>query len=88
MEKDSVYTMEYIGKHLEVIDSNHSGYMAIEGKVVDETKNTFVVDTNSGEEKTIPKEKNEFKVEFEGKEAVIDGNELSYRPEDRIKRLG
>ncbi len=87
MTKDIVYTFEFIGSNIEVMDSTHEGYDEVEGKVHDETKNTFVVNDDETE-KTIPKEGTRFKLTIKGRENILDGNRLTYRPENRIKKLG
>jgi len=85
-ETNAVYTYEYIGTRIQIAESDHEGYKNIEGKVVDETKNTFVV--RDGEEKIIPKKGNTFKVKMNDRWKTLDGSKLTYRPENRIKKLG
>lgn len=87
MAKDIVYTFEFIGADLEVIDSTDVGSVGLEGRVIDETKNTFVIE-DAGTEKMIPKDGTRFKLTISGRENVLDGNKLTYRPENRIKKLG
>ena len=81
-----VYTYEYIGSWIRVTASSHRGYEDIQGDVVDETKNTFVI--RDGEEKIVPKKGTMFEVEINGDRDALDGSKLTFRPEDRIKRLG
>ncbi len=85
-DTNAVHTYEYIGARIQVKEADHEGYKDIEGKVVDETKNTFVI--LDGEEKTIPKKGNTFKVKTNDRWKTLEGSKLTYRPEDRIKRLG
>ncbi len=80
------YTYEFIGNEIEVVDCCCEEYEGIEGQVVDETKNMFVI--SDGKERKIPKKCNRFEVDFNGKSKVLDGKKLTYRPEDRIKKLG
>ncbi len=84
---DIVYTFEFIGSDLEVIESTHQSYEDIQGKVIDETKNMFVI-SDEGEEKMIPKKGNRFKLTINGCNNVLDGNMLKHRSENRIKKLG
>lgn len=58
--------------------------LGIEGRIIDETKNMFTIETKKGIKKVI-KMNNRFDFEI-GKEIVsIEGRSLNSRPEDRIK---
>ena len=87
MSNDIVYTFEFIGSDLEVLESNHEGYREVEGQVVDETKKMFTIDTGD-DEKRVPKKGNRFKLTIEGRENILKGTKLTTRPENRIKKLG
>ncbi len=80
----SKYTEEYIGKQLEVIDSNQDAMKGITGKIIDETMKTFELDDG----RILPKRENTFKVKNNEDEMILNGVKLTYRPEDRIKKLG
>lgn len=73
---------ELIGRYVEVISKGCS----VKGTVVDETKNTFVVES-AGTEKTVPKRGNEFVFTYNGERITIRGSEIQHRPEDRIKKV-
>ncbi len=85
--KDIVYTFEFIGSDLEVIEATDQSHEKIQGKIVDETRNVFVI-SDEGKNKMIPKKGNHFKLTINGRHNILDGNRLKYRPEDRIKKLG
>ena len=74
---------ELIGLDVEVLSEPYSG---IAGKVVDETKNTFTIES-AGTERMVPKPGNEFRFTYEGKEFVVKGKDIQHRPEDRIKKV-
>ncbi len=74
---------EFIGLDVEVLSAPFSG---ITGKVVDETKNTFTIES-AGTERMVPKPGNEFRFACEGRAFVIKGSEIMHRPEDRIKKV-
>ncbi len=84
--KKRMHTGEFIGAHIKVVEASHTGYEGIQGKVVDETKNTFVIENHS--ERTVPKRGCLFELTINDMSEMIDGNDIRYRPEDRIKRLG
>lgn len=76
---------ELIGLFAKVSDSPCKGLIGLEGKVVDETKETFVFRTAKGD-KLVPKQGTVF--EFEGHPGVaVKGGWVSFRPEDRTKKV-
>jgi ribonuclease P protein subunit POP4 len=75
---------EFIGLDVEVLSA--PCYSGLSGVVVDETKNTFTIDS-AGTERMVPKPGNEFRFTYEGNEFVIEGTEIQHRPEDRIKKV-
>ena len=82
----NVFRHELIGLAVEIIDSNHKGFVGIKGIVIDETRNTITVEENDME-KMIPKENVTFLFTLpEGEKVSIDGKVIVARPEDRIKK--
>lgn len=75
---------EFIGLDVEVLSA--PCYSGLSGVVVDETKNTFTIDS-AGTERMVPKPRNEFRFSHEGRTFVIRGSEITHRPEDRIKKV-
>jgi ribonuclease P protein subunit POP4 len=76
---------ELIGLSALVLGSPCKGLRGLEGKVVDETKGTFVLRTPKGD-KTVPKKGSVF--QFAGhKDAAVKGDWLCFRPEDRTKKV-
>src|SRR6266702_1758981 len=53
-------------------------------EVVDETRNMLVLEI-AGEEKRIPKHGSRFRFDVQGG-LELDGDEIRYRPEDRVKK--
>ena len=80
----NIMRMEFIGTEAEVLSA--PCYAGIRGKILDETKNTFIIGS-AGTEKMIPKHGNEFALTYEGRTFVIKGSEVLHRPEDRIKKV-
>lgn len=83
MKKADLMRTELIGLDVVVLSAPYSG---ISGTVVDETKNTFTIES-AGTEKMVPKPGNVFRFRMEEEEADLDGSELLFRPEDRIKKI-
>jgi len=75
---------ELIGEKTSVVKSSSKGFQGLEGKIVDETRNTFVLETRRGR-KTVPKKECVFLFPASGVKA--DGSLLVSRPEDRTKKI-
>jgi ribonuclease P protein subunit POP4 len=85
--KPSLVQQEFIGLKAKVVKSSNLDMMGITGKVVDETRNTFIISNNDGEKKVIIKDTAVFEfVIADGTVVEIDGKVIMGRPEDRIKK--
>ncbi len=73
--------IQLIGKEIKIIQSTNKELEGIQGKVVDETKNTVSVEKNG---KTVKIVKDLCVFDVEGK--LIKGSEISKVPEERIKK--
>jgi ribonuclease P protein subunit POP4 len=77
---------EFIGTEAKVVESRHADYVGVLGKVVDETKNTFII-TQDGRNKRVIKEAATFQFKFsDGTIVEINGKLLVGRPENRLKK--
>lgn len=84
--RSDVARRELIGLPVEV-RSAHEGWNGLCGTVVDETKHTFLVEMASKVVKRVPKAGNRF-VFRDGTDAhEIAGNDISFQPEDRTKKV-
>jgi len=81
-ELRALYRQEFIGSDVRITDSGHPGYLSISGKVMNETKNTFHIATDSGV-RIVPKAGNVFQIQ--GHEIV--GKQIMFRPEERVKKF-
>lgn len=73
---------EFIGMDVEVISAG----CPMSGRIVDETKNTFTVES-AGTDKMVPKMGNEFRFTYKGQEIIVRGSEILHQPENRIKKV-
>jgi len=73
---------ELIGLEVEVAESTNKCLEGIKGRVVDETKNMLIIE--SDKERKVPKSCTCFIFHI-GKKVKVDGRLLLYRPEDRIQ---
>ncbi|MGZ7049412.1 MAG: ribonuclease P protein component 1 [Methanobacterium sp.] len=82
----NIFRHELVGLPVKVVKSTHDGFIGIEGKVVDETKNTIIIE-EKGTEKIVPKEVATFHFYLpDGNVIEIEGKIIIARPEDRIKK--
>ncbi|PIN76404.1 hypothetical protein COV17_02675 [Candidatus Woesearchaeota archaeon CG10_big_fil_rev_8_21_14_0_10_36_11] len=82
MARQKTYPHELIGKKVKVVTSSNNANLGITGTLVDETKNTFVIETDKGL-KTILK--NNITIVLCETGTQIAGRDISKRPEDRVK---
>lgn len=75
---------ELIGLQVEVLRATDPGQVSLSGLVVDETRNLLVVEAG-GVEKRIPKQGARFRFQIQGG-IEVEGDEIRFRPEDRVKK--
>lgn len=78
---------ELIGRLVRVTKSKDGGLVGIEGSVVDETMNTFSIETMEGRQVIVPKTGQTFTFEGAYGAREIPGDVLARRPEDRIRLI-
>ena len=77
---------EFIGLKVHATNLKNKS-LNLKGTIIDETKNTIKIEEADDSEKVIPKNGTIFVFELpNGEKVEIDGNILSIRPEDRIKK--
>ncbi|OYT43216.1 MAG: ribonuclease P protein component 1 [Candidatus Aenigmarchaeota archaeon ex4484_56] len=84
MNKDKIIEFlrgEFIGEKVEIIDSTNRDLINIKGRIIDETKNMFELETDKGIKKV---QKKICKFKFLNEKIIIDGKIINYRPEDRL----
>ena len=86
MKEKDIVRDELIGLKMKVAGSKNNYAKGIEGKVIDETRNTLVVLTNDGSRKTLLKDQSLFQFNVNNKIIQVEGKLLVGRPEDRIKK--
>lgn len=76
---------ELIGLKVQVIKSTNKNIEGLEGDIVDETRQTFIIRTKNGE-KTVIKNECVFLFYLPKVCVRVEGKILIARPEDRIKK--
>ena len=91
--RENILIHEFIGLRACVVKSTCKNLIGARGLVVDETKNTLVLEVRDGAEKRIPKKVCVFRFELPAekgnrKETVdVDGALICYAPENRPKKV-
>lgn len=80
-----VIKSELIGTIVKIVDSKNPSLIGKEGKIIDETKNSFKIAYND-KTKVILKEQVTFEIKFKNQTIRVDGKLFVGRPEDRIKK--
>ena len=78
---------ELIGLELEVLKSDNTQLVGIKGQVIDETKNTITIQSQDKKIKKLIKKDIIFTIESRGKKQTIIGSKITFRPEERVKRI-
>lgn len=77
---------ELIGREVEVVGASDPSIVGTRGRVVDETRNMLRIDCGGGAEKSVPKRGSRFRFAAVGGRVDVAGDDILYRPEDRIKK--
>ena len=82
----AILQYEFIGLKVRVVRCSNPSCVGISGRVVDETRNTFLIEQD-GERKRVIKDISTFHFYFpDGTVVEIDGKAIVGRPENRVKR--
>ncbi len=86
MDHDPVLCDEWIGRAVTIVACTDPTWVGRTGVIVDETKNTFLIDIGGGRRR-IAKHTATFQLMVDNRTININGALLRHRPEERIKRL-
>ena len=78
-DKIDVLRGEFIGKEVKVHNKK------VEGRIIDETKNSFLINTKNDGRKRLLKINQTFQLKVRNYLVDVDGNSILMKPEDRIK---
>jgi|TARA_B100001750_G_scaffold234130_1_gene235100 ribonuclease P protein subunit POP4 len=80
---ENIKSHEIIGLHTTIIESSNSQLKGLNGIVVYETKNTFMLKTKNGL-KTLPKLSNKWEFQINKSKIAVKGLIMRKKPQDRI----
>ena len=86
MNEKTLAKDELIGLQVKIMDCSDPTWKGKTGLIIDETKNTFLIETKD-QQKMIAKKTAIFEFNVDGEKIIIDGSKIMYRPEDRIKKV-
>ncbi|MGC8628836.1 MAG: ribonuclease P protein component 1 [Candidatus Micrarchaeia archaeon] len=81
----SIVLSELIGLKARIIKHKDAKQKGMQGKVVDETKNTLVINTSKGIKRVI-KANAMFRFYAGSRSFDVDGKEICFRPEERTEK--
>ncbi len=77
---------DLVGLRARIISSTDPTHLRVEGTVVDETARTLTLAVPGRGDRVIPKMTSTFAF-FAPEEIAVEGKEISFSPEERLKRL-
>ncbi len=80
---DTISRHELIGLDTEILKSNNSQVVGLNGRIINETKSMFTINTKKGM-KMIPKLTNDWGFSINGKKLTVKGTSIAKRPYERI----
>jgi len=80
---DTISRHEFIGLDTEIIKSNNSQVVGLNGRIINETKSMFTINTENGM-KMIPKSTNDWGFSINGKKLIVKGSSIVKRSFERI----
>ena len=80
---ENILASEFIGLRAKIVESSNTQIVGLEGKIIDETKSTFALETKHGQ-KIIPKKYSKWSFFFDDKTMSVSGNEISKRSHERM----
>jgi ribonuclease P protein subunit POP4 len=82
MKKKEILFQDFIGKNITITKSQCISQEKIHGKIINETKNTFVIETKQGNKKIIKKQ---IKFIINNQNEEICGENIIKKPDERLK---
>jgi ribonuclease P protein subunit POP4 len=83
--EENLLSHELNGLRVKVVKSSDKNKQGLQGIIVRESKNTFTIETFNGSEKIVPKREAFFEFDLNGKKVIVNGSNICFRPEDRVK---
>ena len=86
MNEKTLAKEELIGLQVTIKKCNDPNWINKSGLILDETKHTFLIEIND-QQKRIAKKTAIFEFDWNRKRIELNGSKLTYKPEDRTKKI-
>ena len=80
---ENITRRELIGLETSIVESNNSQAIGLHGKIIDETKSMFTIETSTGV-KHMPKMNSMWKFDLNGVSSIVDGQSIAKRSFERM----
>ena len=80
---ENIIQHEFIGLDTQIVESNNSQIIGLNGTIINETKSMFALKTANGI-KLIPKASSIWKFSLNNEKIIVDGSKIHKRPFDRL----
>ena len=80
---ENITRHELIGLETSIVESNNSQAIGLHGKIIDETKSMFTIETSTGV-KHMPKVNSTWKFDLNGISSTVDGKSIAKRSFERM----
>ncbi|MHA7733761.1 ribonuclease P protein component 1 [Nitrosopumilus sp. S6] len=80
---DNITSHEFIGLNTEIIQSTNPQVIGLNGRIANETKSMFTINTDNGM-RSIAKSTSNWKFSINNNDVIVEGSKIAKRPFDRI----
>ncbi|QMU55317.1 MAG: ribonuclease P protein subunit [Nitrosopumilus sp.] len=80
---DNIRSHEFIGLHTEISESTNPQVIGLNGRIINETKSMFTINTENGS-RSVSKSTSNWKFSIQNKDIVVKGTSIAKRPFDRL----
>jgi len=80
---ENITRHELIGLETSIVESDNSQAIGLHGKIIDETKSMFTIETSTGV-KHMPKVNSMWKFNLNGVSSIVDGKSIAKRSFERM----
>ena len=80
---ENIARHEFIGLETSIVESDNLQVVGLHGKIIDETKSMFTIETQTGV-KNMPKENSMWKFVLDGVSTIVNGKTIAKRSYERM----
>ena len=80
---NNITSHEFIGLNTEIVQSTNSQVIGLNGRIENETKSMFTINTENGM-RSIATSTSNWKFSIDNSDVIVEGSKIAKRPFDRI----